>query len=282
MYAMRFALILASSAIFCFLLLSLFRSVADVGILRTHFPKVVYDARTETSSVEIVKKAPPGWVAYSQISPIARDAIVISEDAAFWTHNGFDWNQLWDAFQTNLHKGRFVRGGSTITQQVIKNVFLTKEKTILRKVAEAILTMRIERHVSKKRILEIYLNVAEMGPGVYGIGNASVYYFRHSAATLTPKEGAFLAMLLPSPKRYGISFRKKYLTPFARDAIRGILMKLAAVHKLSEAAVQQELATPLAFEASQIPSNPAVAAPPVPDDEEEEPDTAPAPVGEAI
>ena len=234
---MRFALILASSACFCFLLLTIFRSVADVGVLRTQYPRVLFDAKTQTSSVEIVRRPPPGWVSLKDISPIARDAIIISEDAAFWTHNGFDWDQLWDAFQTNLERGRFVRGASTITQQVSKNVFLSREKTILRKLAEAILTMRIERHVSKRRILEIYLNVAEMGPGVYGIGNASVYYFKHSASALSAKEGAFLAMLLPSPKRYGVSYRKRTLTPFASSAIRGILVKLAAVHKIGRAHV---------------------------------------------
>lgn len=275
---MRFALLLASSVGFCFLLLSLFRVSTDVGVLRTQYPRVRYDAKTETSTVEIVKQRPMGWVPLKEISPIAWNAIVISEDAAFWTHNGFDWNQMWDAFQTNMKKGRIVRGGSTITQQVIKNVYLTKEKTILRKVKEAVLTMRIERHVSKKRILEIYLNVAEMGPGVYGIGNASVYYFGHSAATLNAKEGAFLAMLLPSPKRYSVSFRKKALTPFARDAIHGILEKLVAVHKLNEEQMNQAMATPLAFEATQLPVPQQV-----PDDEEEEPETTmPAPQGEAI
>jgi monofunctional biosynthetic peptidoglycan transglycosylase len=262
---LRFALILASSAGLFLLILALFRSVTDVGVLRTQYPRVQYDAKTGTSSVEIVKRRPSGWVSYGDVSPVARDAIVISEDAAFWTHNGFDWNQLWDAFETNLKKGRFARGGSTITQQVIKNVFLTKEKTILRKITEAILTMRIERQVSKKRILEIYLNVAEMGPGVYGIGNASVYYFKHSASTLNAKEGAFLAMLLPSPKRYGVSFRKKTLTRFARDAIRGILDKLVAVHKLTDLEEQAALEMPLVFEVAETPPP----APIAPEDAEE-------------
>src|SRR5262249_17306176 len=129
-----------------------------------------------------------------------------------------------------------------------------------------ILTMRIERHVSKKRILEIYLNIAEFGPGVYGIGNASVYYFQHSAATLNAKEGAFLAMLLPSPKQYGVSFRKNALTPFARSAILGIIEKLVAVKRLTQEDAGKILLAPLSFEASQIPV-PAE----VPEDEEEEP-----------
>jgi monofunctional biosynthetic peptidoglycan transglycosylase len=274
---LRFALIFASSVGVCFLLLTAFRTALDVGVLRTQYPHVRYDVATDTATVEIKKAKPAGWVSLPEISPIAWKAIVISEDAAFWTHNGFDWNQMWDAFETNLKKGRFARGGSTITQQVIKNVYLTKEKTLLRKVKEAVLTMRIERHVGKKRILEIYLNIAEFGPGVFGIGNASVYYFGHSAASLNPKEGAFLAMLLPSPKRYGASFRKKALTPFAREAIRGILGKLVAVHTLSEEEETRALNTPLAFEAQFEPSWPPPESVPAPEDEEEEPDTVPEP-----
>jgi monofunctional biosynthetic peptidoglycan transglycosylase len=277
---LRFAIIFASSLAFCFLLLTLFRNATDVGVLRTKFPRVLYDAKTETSSVEIVKQRPPGWVNYNDVSPVAREAIVISEDAAFWTHNGFDWNQMWDAFETNLKKHRYVRGASTITQQVVKNVFLTKEKTLLRKVKEAVLTMRIERHVSKKRILEIYLNVAEFGPGVFGIGNASVYYFGHSAGSINAKEAAFLAMLLPSPKKYGISFRKHTLTPFARGAIGGILAKLVAVHKLSEEEAKSALNVPLAFETNPVPVT-------LPkgeseEDDDEPDDGLPAPTGEAI
>jgi monofunctional biosynthetic peptidoglycan transglycosylase len=248
---LRFTLILASSVGFCFLLLAVFRAFTDVGELRTRYPHVVYDSKSHTSTMEIVKQRPAGWVSLKDVSPIAWNAIVISEDAAFWTHNGFDWSQMWDAFETNLHAGRFVRGASTISQQVIKNVYLTKEKTILRKLKEAVLTMRIERHVGKRRILEIYLNVAELGPGIYGIGSAARYYFHKAPSELNAKEGAFLAMLLPSPKRYSVSFRKKELTPFARSAIHGILAKLAAVHKLADA--DAAMATPLGFEATQAP-----------------------------
>lgn len=273
---LRFALILASSAGFCFILLTVFRVATDVGLLRTQFPHVLYDAKTDTATIEIRKSRPPGWTALKDVSVLARDAIVISEDAAFWTHNGFDWNQMWDAFETNLKKGRFARGGSTITQQVIKNVYLSKEKTILRKVKEAVLTMRIERHVSKRRILEVYLNIAEFAPGVFGIGNAARFYFGKPAFALNAKEGAFLAMLLPSPKRYGASFRKKALSPFARGMIRSILGKLAAVGRLNGMSVDNAMSVPLAFE--QGP--PALDAPvdqPV-DDEDEAPsgDEAPA------
>ena len=247
----RFLLLFLSSALFLGLLFLGFRSVTDVGVLRTRYPRVNYDPKTEKASITIVKQRPVGWVDLGQVSKVAWSAIVMSEDDAFWTHDGFDWNQMREAFETNLQKHKFARGGSTITQQVAKNVFLSNEKTVIRKLKEAFLTMRLERHVGKKRILEIYLNVAELGPGVYGIGHASQYYFHKSASQLTAKEGAFLAILLPSPKRYSVSFRKKALTPFANEAVANLLGKLLAVHKISEAEYEQALRQPLSFEADQ-------------------------------
>ncbi len=230
-----------------------FRSLTDVGELRTEFPRVVYNPKNSSASIEIVKKRPVGWVSLGEVSPIASAAIVLSEDWAFWQHNGFDWDQVIDAFQTNLKKGKFARGGSTITQQVIKNVYLSNEKTIWRKVKEAVLTMRIERLLSKKRILEIYLNIAEMGPGIYGVGQASRYYFQKTPSQLTAKEGAFLAMLLPSPKKYAVSFRKKELTRFASSSVKSILAKLLATKRITEGEYRAALATPLSFEAVYAP-----------------------------
>jgi monofunctional biosynthetic peptidoglycan transglycosylase len=266
----RFALLFFSSALFLGLLFVGFRSMTDVGVLRTQYPRVTYDSRTEKASVRIVKQRPVGWVDLSQISKVAWSAIVMSEDDTFWTHNGFDWNQMWNAFQANLEKHKFARGGSTITQQVIKNVYLSNEKTLLRKAKEAFLTMRIERHVSKKRILEIYLNVVEFGPGVYGIGHASHYYFKKSASQLNAKEGAFLAILLPSPKRYSVSFRNRALTPFANDAVASLLGKLLAVHRIQEAEYEHALTTPLSFEADQAPRTVPHLTPP--DDEDQAPE----------
>jgi len=253
----RFALIFLCCAGFYFLLFLGFRTLTDVGELRTEYPRVTFDLKTETSSIEIVKKRPVGWVSLGEVSPIASAAIVLSEDWAFWQHNGFDWDQVIDAFQTNLKKGKFARGGSTITQQVIKNVYLSNEKTLIRKAKEAILTMRIERLLSKKRILEIYLNIAELGPGIYGIGQASRYYFQKPPSQLTAKEGAFLAILLPSPKKYSVSFRKKELTRFARSSVRSVLAKLLATKRLSQDEYNLALATPLSFETAFLPPPPA-------------------------
>jgi monofunctional biosynthetic peptidoglycan transglycosylase len=139
---------------------------------------------------------------------------------------------------------------------MVKNVFLSSNKTITRKLKEAVLAMRVERQLTKTRILEVYLNVIEFGEGLYGIGPASRRYFGKHPSQLTPKEGAFLAMLLPSPKKYSVSFRKRELTPYARSIIRSILGKLRATNRLNEGDYHLALATPLSFEA-----NPVVMAP---------------------
>ena len=245
----RFLLVAACCAGFYLLLFQGFRLLTDVGELRTAYPKVNYDPNTKKDSVELVAKAPPGWTPLTSVSKIAAAAIVLSEDWAFYQHNGFDWEQIRNSMETNFKKGRFARGGSTITQQVVKNVFLSSEKTIWRKLQEAVLTVRVERHLSKARILEVYLNIAEFGEGLYGIGPASRYYFKKSPAELNAKEGAFLAMLLPSPVKYSVSFRKRALTAYAGSTVRSILGKLEATHRLSPEQYQAALATPLSFEA---------------------------------
>jgi monofunctional biosynthetic peptidoglycan transglycosylase len=245
----KFLLILACCAAFYVLLFQVFRILTDVGELEKSFPKVVYDAKTKKSQIEIGKNPPPGWVNFGAISSKAVAAIVLSEDWAFYQHNGFDWEQIWDAAQKNLETGKFARGGSTITQQVVKNVYLSNRKTLTRKLQEAILAIRVERQLTKKRILEIYLNIAEFGEGIYGIGPASRYYFGKHPSELNAKEGAFLAMLLPSPKKYSISFRKKELTPYAASIVRSVMGKLLATKRISQEEYDSLIATPLSFEA---------------------------------
>jgi monofunctional biosynthetic peptidoglycan transglycosylase len=248
----RFLVIVACCAGFYILLFQAFRILTDVEVLKTEYPKVVYDPKDKSDSIEIVKKRPATWTSLGAVSPLAVAAIVLSEDWAFYQHSGFDWEQIRNSFETNLKQGRFARGGSTITQQVAKNVFLSNEKTIWRKVQEAVLAVRLERNLGKKRILEVYLNIAEFGEGIYGIGPAARYYFKKSPSQLTAKEGAFLAMLLPSPKKYSVSYRKRMLTRYAASTVRSILGKLQATHRLSPEQYQAALATPLSFEARQV------------------------------
>ncbi len=142
------------------------------------------------------------WVKLKQISPYVIKAVLISEDDKFWNHDGFDTKGLEDAFERNLKEGKFSAGGSTISQQLSKNLYLNPSKNPIRKIIEAILTYRIEKTLSKKRIIEIYLNVAEWGDGIFGIEAAARHYFHKSAKNLTAMEAAKLASVLPNPIIY--------------------------------------------------------------------------------
>ncbi len=142
------------------------------------------------------------WTPIGAIPSSMRKAVVAAEDAKFYSHEGVDYDAMKDALKTDIKKRRFARGGSTITQQLAKNVFLSREKTINRKVKEVVLAWRIDDTLSKSRILELYLNVVELGPMVFGVGHASHYYFGKPASALTVRESAFLAAMLPGPRIY--------------------------------------------------------------------------------
>lgn len=168
------------------------------------------------------------------ISPHLRAAIIASEDVSFYSHNGFDFAELEASVKRNLDRGAFVRGGSTITQQLAKNVFLTSEKTLTRKLIEARLTQEIERQFTKDQILEKYLNVVQFGESLFGVRAASQYYFKKTPAELTVLESAFLTMLLPNPVKYSVSYRRKELSRFAQSRIQDIIFKLKFFGKIDE------------------------------------------------
>lgn len=176
-------------------------------------------------SFDIKAGKPAGWSSLKEISKFAKWAIVLSEDWSFFQHEGIDVEQIKVALNEMVSEKRF-RGASTITQQMVKNVYLTEERSLWRKVHEMILAQKVEKVLSKNRILEVYLNCIEFGPGIYGIRKASYHYFSKHPSALDPKESAFLAMLLPSPKRYYISYKNKKLTKFAKTRINAILAKM--------------------------------------------------------
>lgn len=151
------------------------------------------------------------WVPVSRISPYLLKAVLIAEDDKFWSHEGFDYEAIQKAAEKNIKAGRFRAGGSTISQQLAKNLYLTPEKSIIRKVREAIITWRLERALSKRRILELYLNVVEWGDGIFGAEAAARHYFGKSAAELDPIEAARLAVVLPNPVRYNPAGDQKYV-----------------------------------------------------------------------
>jgi monofunctional biosynthetic peptidoglycan transglycosylase len=142
------------------------------------------------------------WVPYEKISIHLKRAIVAAEDAKFLAHEGFDIEGIQKAIEKNLKKGRLVAGGSTISQQLAKNLFLSSDRSVVRKGQEAIITLMIETTWSKRRILEVYLNIIEWGDGIYGAEAASRRYFKKSAAGLTPGQAASLAAMVPNPRWY--------------------------------------------------------------------------------
>ncbi len=142
------------------------------------------------------------WIPLSRIPSHVVTAILIAEDDRFFLHNGIDLYEIWESIKFNFAEMRFGRGGSTISQQLAKNLYLSPSKTPIRKVKEIILAFVLEKHLSKKRILELYLNYSEWGNGIFGIEAASRKYFGKSTRRLTPKEAARLAAVLPNPLRY--------------------------------------------------------------------------------
>jgi len=142
------------------------------------------------------------WVTYERISPQLKRAIVTAEDGKFLDHEGFDIEGIQMAVEKNLKKGKLVAGGSTITQQLAKNLFLSGDRSFIRKGQEAIITLMIESTWSKRRILEVYLNVIEWGNGIYGAEAAARRYYKISAATLSARQSAQLAAMVPNPRWY--------------------------------------------------------------------------------
>jgi len=164
------------------------------------------------------------WVAYERISANLKRAVVAAEDAKFIGHAGFDWEAISKAIERNEKKGKVVAGASTISQQLAKNLFLSGERSYLRKGQEAVITWMLETTLSKRRILELYLNFAEWGEGVFGAEAAARYHFGSNAASLGTEQAAYLAAILPSPRRY-VAGRQ---TPYIQGRIETIRARMPA------------------------------------------------------
>ena len=164
------------------------------------------------------------WVPYERISAQLKRAVVAAEDAKFVGHEGFDWEAIQKAMERNERKGAVVAGASTISQQLAKNLFLSGERSWLRKGQEAAITLMLETVMPKRRILEIYLNVAEWGEGLFGAEAAARYHFGVSAADLNAEQAAWLAAILPSPRRY----ERGRTTPYVQGRVQTIIARMPA------------------------------------------------------
>jgi membrane peptidoglycan carboxypeptidase len=171
----------------------------DPERFRQPFVQLVLDAKGEPAELT-TGPGTPAWVPLTEISPYIETALVVCEDSRFFTHKGFDDKAIRDSIGDNLRAGRFVRGASTLSMQLAKNLYLSREKTLSRKLQEAVFTLLLEERLSKQDILELYLNVVEFGPGVYGIRNAAMYYFNSHPGELSLGQAMYFGSILPSPK----------------------------------------------------------------------------------
>lgn len=181
------------------LTLALMRPVSDLADRKFNMTIQVKDWQGNYHPFDVGPKN-RYWVSSNRIPPEMKWAVILAEDSNFYKHEGFDVKAIKAAIKYDLEKKSLKRGASTITQQAAKNLFLSREKTITRKVKEIYLAWRMEQELTKGRIVELYLNVVELGPMVYGIGHGSRYYFGKPASALTPRECVFLAAMLPGPR----------------------------------------------------------------------------------
>ena len=197
----------------------------------------------------VVGPESPDWVPFSEISPNLINSIMTTEDSGFFKHHGFISSEFRSALQQNLQRGYFRLGASSITMQMVKNVLLSREKTLSRKLQEMFITWYLEHHLTKERIMEIYFNVIEFGPGIYGIGRAARHYFGKSAKELEPQEAAWFSSILPNPKRRYVQYcHSSGMLDAKWDAyIKRIMRRMHERGRLTDEEYERALATPLRF-----------------------------------
>jgi membrane peptidoglycan carboxypeptidase len=189
----------------------------------------------------------PAFVPIAELPEHVVRAVTTAEDAGFHGHQGFDFAELLDALAAGAQAGRVVRGGSTISQQLAKNLYLSRDRTLARKAREALVTVALEASLPKSRLLEIYLNLIEWGPGVHGIGPAARHYFGVDARQLTPRQACFLAAIIPSPNRSNGLVAAGLGDRAYRDRVDDLLQRLGGFQVLTDEALAESLQEPLRF-----------------------------------
>jgi hypothetical protein len=208
--------------------------------LRGSFVHVVDPSRGPSRRI-VVGPESPDFAALGDVPPLFIRALTLAEDSNFYGHRGLDFAEMPVALATNWLRGTTARGASTISQQLAKNLFLTREKSVSRKLSEAALALLLDATLGKERVLEIYLNIIEWGPDLYGLRPAARRYFGKDPAQLTPKEMAFLVALIPGPVKYQRSFADGALSPAFESLVDGVLAKLRSVEAIDEGVYQEAL-----------------------------------------
>jgi len=188
----------------------------------------------------------PNFVPISDLPRFVSRAVTTSEDAGFWFHPGFDFDEMKESL-IDAAEGSRVRGASTLTQQLAKNLFLSRERTFARKVREALFTVALEASLPKARLMEIYLNIIEWGPNIYGLGEASRHYFGVNPRNLTVQQAAFLATIIPNPVKYHCMYEKGRLSPAWQHKVRTLIRKLETNGIIDAGQAFQAEFTPVKF-----------------------------------
>jgi len=211
----------------------------SIGSLKTENPGTtalmrqrLKEAENGGKSLKIFQQ----WMPIGRIPRYVVDAVVVAEDGTFFEHGGIDWFEVQESIEKNIEEGRAARGASTITQQLAKNLYLSTSKDPVRKLKEVIITLLLERTLSKRRILEIYLNIIEWGHGIFGIEAAARTFFGKSAAALTLDEGARLAAVIPSPLRHRPDADTRYV--IRRQGI--VLARMAARSRIPATPTEED------------------------------------------
>jgi monofunctional biosynthetic peptidoglycan transglycosylase len=204
----------------------LWATLPDPAQVATKNPRttaVIEQRRREASAVRRTFRPRQTWVSLGRISPRLVQAVLVSEDASFYAHGAFDWHEVGVAADESLRSGRPLRGASTITQQLAKNLWLGTERSAWRKAREAILAVKLERRLSKQRILTLYLNIAEWGNAVFGAEAAARAHFGVTAAELSSAQAALLAAMLPAPRKADLAHPPRWLARRARSVLDRLL-----------------------------------------------------------
>jgi hypothetical protein len=210
-----------------------------------------HEVTTSTGAKQVIEVSPdsPDFIAVGDVPALFIRTLLIAEDAAFFGHPGIDLTELPRAIATNIARGGAVRGASTITQQLAKNLFLSREKSLQRKLKELSYSFLLESTLGKPRILEIYLNIIEWGPGLYGLRPAARHYFDKDAWNLSPRETAFLVSLIPGPVKYQSSIQGGEVSRGFDTLVNNLLVKMRSIDVISEEQFQAALAQTLVFRA---------------------------------
>jgi len=241
----KWGIVLLGAGFFCSI--AVYFIYPDVSWMKKHNPKYtafmeyrMEEWRDKGKKVKIRQR----WVPLRRVSPYVTKAIIIAEDDKFWSHEGFDFDAMQKAIEKDLKKKKFKAGGSTISQQLAKNLYLSPSKNPIRKLREAILTWRIENSLSKRRIIELYVNVAEWGEGIFGIEAAAQKYFQKSAASLSAYEAARLAAVLPNPRRLNAAGDSRYVEKRANLIYRIMIKRGIVIPEYEELMSQPDDMTP--------------------------------------